>query len=75
MALSFTRDLISGARSAVTQPYPPAFFNAAIRAEVIIPRSPTKITLVSEKRSFMASTIAMKLFGSAVLPGRDVTSD
>ena len=43
--------LIAGARSEVTQPSPPTSLSASMRAVVIIPRSPTRTTSVSPKRS------------------------
>ena len=39
-----------------------------MRAEVIMPRSPTMVRRSSEKRVRMVSTIEMKAVGSAVLP-------
>ena len=62
--------MTSGARSAVTHPKPPVSLSTATRAEVIMPRSPTKTTRLSPKRALVASTISTKPFGSEVLPGK-----
>ncbi|VBA60846.1 hypothetical protein LAUMK191_05691 [Mycobacterium attenuatum] len=59
---------MEGARSAVSQPIPPRSLRAVMRAEVIMPRSPTITMLVSPKRSLIVVTAARNAVGSAVLP-------
>ena len=59
---------IWGARRQVNHPRSPTSRSAVMRAEVIMPRSPTMVRRSSAKRFRMVSTIAMKALGSAVLP-------
>ncbi|BBZ06622.1 hypothetical protein MDOR_07910 [Mycolicibacterium doricum] len=56
------------ARSAVSQPIPPRSFKATMRAEVIIPRSPTISMFCNPKVSRTAVTAWVNAVGSAVLP-------
>ena len=63
-----------GARSAVIQSAPGRVRSAVIRACVIIPRSPTKVTSVRPKRSRTAAVAAMNAVGSAVLPANTSTA-
>ena len=69
------RAAICGARSAVIHPKPVAVSGsslssrkASIRAEVIMPRSPTSTSPVSPNRVPMTSTMSVNATGSAVLP-------
>src|SRR5680860_1255070 len=52
-----------------TQPMPPISLSASMRAEVIMPRSPTITILSSPKRCLSLSTAETNALGSAVLPG------
>ena len=47
---------------------------ASMRAEVIMPRSPTMTTAESPKRSRTLPTAAMNAIGSAVLPAKTSTA-
>ena len=68
------RAATDGARRLVSQPRPPTCLSAAIRALVIIPRSPTITTSVSPKRSRTVCAEEMKALGSAVLPAKTSTA-
>lgn len=62
--------LMAGARRAVTHSRPPSCGWPSIRAEVIMPRSPTMTTPDSPKRSLTLSTSATNAPGSAVLAAK-----
>jgi hypothetical protein len=66
--LSAAKAAMEGARSAVSQPSPPRSLRAVMRAEVIMPRSPTITMFVSPKVSLTVVTAALNAVGSAVLP-------
>jgi hypothetical protein len=68
------RACTAGARREVSQPSPPTSLSASIRAEVIMPRSPTITTSVSPKRSRTVAAAAMNAVGSAVLPANTSTA-
>jgi hypothetical protein len=61
---------IAGARTAVNQPGPPSVWGVSIRALVIIPRSPTRVSRLSPNRSRTVLTAWGNAVGSAVLPGK-----
>ncbi|WP_204810182.1 hypothetical protein [Mycobacterium riyadhense] len=70
---------ISGARSAVIHPKAVAVSglslslrSASMRAEVIMPRSPTSTSRVNPKRSRITSTMSLNATGSAVSPALPV---
>ena len=62
---------MAGARSAVSQPRSESLSarSASMRADVIMPRSPTSTVWVSVNLSRTILTASMKAVGSAVLPG------
>jgi hypothetical protein len=61
---------MAGARRQVIQLSPPSSRRASIRAEVIIPRSPTKVSSRSPNLTRTSSTASVNAVGSAVLPGK-----
>ena len=65
---------IAGARRQLTQPIPPVSLRRAMRADVSIPRSPTRTSSVRPKRVRSFSTWASTVAGSAVLPGNASTA-
>src|ERR1019366_5701163 len=70
-AMSF---LMAGWRRQVIHAIPSSFRRSLIRAEVIIPRSPTMITFCRENVPRTASTASGNAFGSAVLPANTRTA-
>ena len=66
--------LIAGWRRQVIHAIPSSFRRSVIRAEVIIPRSPTMIICLSPKFPRTASTASGKALGSAVLPANTRTA-
>jgi len=59
---------MAGARSAVSQPSPPSSRSASIRADVIIPRSPTSTSRASPNRLRTTSTMVPNAAGSVSSP-------